>query len=115
MKKVLVVDDEVAIREIVTLMLGGRYRIISARDGREAVEKFKVFNPDFVIMDVMMPVMNGIEAIKAMKELNPGVKIIALTAYAEKRRNELIEAGAVEVLSKPFRRKDLVEAIQRHL
>lgn len=115
MKKVLVVDDEVAIREIVALMLSGKYRIINARDGREAIEKFKVFKPDFVIMDVMMPVMNGIEAIKIMKEINPDVKIIALTAYAERRREDLIEAGVVEVIGKPFRRRDLVEAIQRHL
>ena len=115
MKKVLVVDDEVAIREIVALMLSGKYKIINARDGREAIEKFKVFKPDFVIMDVMMPVMNGIEAIKEMKKINPEVKIISLTAYADRRRDELIEAGAVEIVGKPFRRRDIVEAIQKHL
>ncbi|AKG90765.1 Response regulator receiver domain [Geoglobus ahangari] len=115
MKKILVVDDETAIREIVNLMLSGRYKIITAKDGREAVEKFKIFKPDFVIMDVMMPVMNGIEAIRIMKSINPDVKIIALTAYAEKKEAELREAGVVEVISKPFRRKDLVGAIQKHL
>ncbi len=114
MKTVLIVDDETAIRELVSIMLSGRYRIVTARNGREAIEKFKVFKPDYVIMDVMMPLMNGIEAIKEMKNLNENVKIIALTAYAEKKREELIDAGVYEVISKPFRRRDLIHALQKN-
>ena len=115
MKTVLIVDDETAIRELVSLMLSGKYKIITAKDGREAIEKFKVFKPDYVIMDVMMPLMSGIEAIRQMKELNKNVRIIALTAYAEKKKNELIEAGAAEVLSKPFRRRDIIYALQKYI
>ncbi len=111
----LIVDDETAIRELVALMLSGRYRIITAKDGKEAIEKFRIFKPDYVIMDIMMPLMNGIEAIKEMKEINDSVKIIALTAYAEKKRKELIEAGVIEVIGKPFRRRDIVGALQRHM
>ena len=111
----LIVDDETAIRELVALMLSGRYRIITAKDGKEAIEKFRIFKPDYVIMDIMMPLMNGIEAIKEMKEINDSVKIIALTAYAEKKRKELIEAGVIEVIGKPFRRRDIVGALQRHI
>ncbi len=115
MKTVLIVDDETAIRELVSLMLSGRYKIVTAKDGREAIEKFKVFKPDYVIIDVMMPLMNGIEAIKQMKELNENVRIIALTAYADRKRDELVEAGAVEILSKPFRRRDLIYALQKNV
>jgi len=115
LKTVLIVDDETAIRELVSLMLSGRYKIVTAKDGREAIEKFKVFKPDYVIIDVMMPLMNGIEAIKQMKELNENVRIIALTAYADRKRDELVEAGAVEILSKPFRRRDLIYALQKNV
>ena len=115
MKTVLVVDDETAIRELVSFMLAGRYRIVTAKNGREAIEKFKVFKPDYVIMDVMMPLMNGIEAIKEMKNMNENVRIIALTAYAEKKGKELFEAGAVEVLSKPFRKRDIIHALQKYM
>jgi len=115
LKTVLIVDDEIAIRELVSFMLAGRYKIITAKDGREAIEKFKVFKPDYVIMDVMMPLMNGVEAIKVMKRLNENVRIIALTAYAEKKRNELIEAGAIEVIGKPFRRRDIIHALQKYI
>ncbi len=113
MKTVLIVDDETAIRELVSIMLSGRYRIVTAKNGREAIEKFRVFKPDYVIMDVMMPLMNGIEAIREMKSMDENVKIIALTAYAEKKRKELIDAGAYEVIGKPFRRKDLIYALQK--
>ncbi|AIY89676.1 response regulator [Geoglobus acetivorans] len=115
MKSVLVVDDENAIRGILTIMLSGRFKIITARDGREALEKFKVFRPDFVIMDLMMPVVNGVEAIKEIRKIDSQVIIVALTAYAEQRKEELVDAGANEVLGKPFRRKELVEILQKYI
>ncbi|MBE8539162.1 response regulator [Geoglobus acetivorans] len=115
MKSVLVVDDENAIRGILTIMLSGRFKIITARDGREALEKFRVFRPDFVIMDLMMPVVNGVEAIKEIRKIDSQVVIVALTAYAEQRKEELMDAGANEVLGKPFRRKELVEILQKYI
>jgi len=68
-----------------------------------------------VLMDVMMPVMDGVEATKEIKKIDPQAKIIGLTAYAKKRGKELLEAGAVEVIEKPFTRKQLIEAIEKYL
>ena len=63
-------------------------------------------------MDVMMPVMDGVEATKEIKKIDPQAKIIGLTAYARKEGRELIEAGALEDIEKPFTRKQLIEVIE---
>lgn len=115
MKSVLIVDDEVAIRELVSIMLSGRFKILTAKNGKEAVEKFKLFKPDFVLIDILMPSMNGLEAIKEMKKINPDAKIIALTAYAESRRKELEELGIKDVIEKPFRRKEILQTIEKYI
>jgi len=115
LKKILVVDDESAIVDLVSFMLSGPFKIITAKDGREAVEKFKVFRPEIVIMDVMMPIMNGIEAIKIMKSIDPETKIVALTAYADKKGEELKSVGVEAVIEKPFKKRELVYTIKNLL
>jgi YesN/AraC family two-component response regulator len=68
-------------REILKIMLRD-YKIIEASNGKEAVELYKKEKPDLVLMDIMMPVMSGIDAVKEIKKIDPNAKIVAITAYA---------------------------------
>ncbi len=111
----MVVDDESAIRDIIKLFLGVRYQFIDARDGIEAIELYEKERPDLVIMDIRMPRMNGVEAIKKIKSRYPDAKIIVLSAYANERLEELKEAGASIILEKPLRRGKVLEAVNELL
>lgn len=84
-------------------------------NGEEAVRIYKAFKPEVVLMDVMMPVMDGVEATKEIKKIDPQAKIIGLTAYARKKGKGLLEAGALEVIEKPFTRKQLIEVIEKYI
>lgn len=107
----MIVDDETAMREILKLMLKN-YRVIEASNGREAVELYKKEKPDIVLMDIMMPVMGGIDAIKEIKKINPVAKIIAITAYASSKGEKAVEAGVDFILKKPFTRREVIKAIE---
>ncbi|MBO8181311.1 MAG: response regulator [Archaeoglobus sp.] len=111
----MIVDDESAIRDIIKLFLGVRYQFIDARDGVEAIELYEKERPDLVIMDIRMPRMNGVEAIKKIKDRFPDAKIIVLSAYAAGKTQELKEAGATAILEKPLRRGKVLEAVNELL
>ncbi|WP_457591946.1 response regulator [Geoglobus sp.] len=112
---VLIVEDDDSVMEVLKIMLSDRYTVIEARNGREAVEIYRAYKPDIVLMDVVMPELDGIAATREIKKIDPSAKIIGVTAYAKKKAKELIEAGALEVLEKPFSRRDIVSAIEKHL
>jgi len=114
-RRVMVVEDDSAALETVQIMLGDRYDVIPATNGEEAVRLYRMFKPEVVLMDVVMPVMDGIETTKEIKKIDPQAKIIGLTAYARKKGKELLEAGALEIVEKPFTRKQLIEVIERYL
>ncbi len=114
MTRVMVVDDEIAMREILKIMLKD-YEIIEATNGREAVALYAKEKPDIVLMDIMMPIMNGIEATREIKKIDPKAKIIAITAYASTKGDKILEAGADYILRKPFTRKEVVRVIEEIL
>ncbi len=108
----MVVDDEPAMREVMVLILKG-YDVVEASNGYEAIKRCEEKTPDIILMDIMMPRMNGIEATKYILEEYPEVKIVAVTAYATHKGKEMLEAGAIEILEKPFGRRKLEELIKR--
>jgi len=112
MIKIMVVDDETAMREILKIMLKD-YKVIQASNGREAVELYQRERPDLVLMDVMMPIMNGIDATAEIKKMDPNAKIVAITAYASSKGEKIVEAGADFILKKPFSRKDVIGLIEK--
>lgn len=114
MKSVMIVDDETAMREILKIMLK-EYKVLEASNGREAVEIYKKEKPEIVLMDIMMPVMSGIDAVKEIKKINPNVKIVAITAYASSKGEKALEAGVDLILKKPFTRKEVVRVIEESL
>jgi CheY-like chemotaxis protein len=117
-RKILVVDDYEDARQILKFILRSLgYLVAEAADGSEAVESVKGSLPDLILMDLAMPVMNGIEAVKAIRKFENGseIPIICLTAYGNQFYDEAIEAGFNEVIAKPVDYDSLPLIILRHL
>jgi CheY-like chemotaxis protein len=110
--RILIVDDEPAMREVIKLILKN-YEVIEAANGLEAIKRCEERKPDLILMDIMMPRMNGIEATKIILEKFPDARIVAVTAYATHKGKEMLEAGALEILEKPFGRRKLEELVER--
>lgn len=113
-KRVLVVEDDSAVLEAVRLMLKDEFEVIVATNGVEAVRIYEAYKPDLVLMDIMLPSMDGVEATKEIMKRDRNAKIVAVTAYATKRGKEILDAGAKEVVEKPFTRKKLLETVRKY-
>ncbi len=118
--RILVVDDSPDNRSLLLNHLAreGVYRIVSAQNGKEAVEKIDRENVSLVLMDMEMPVMSGYEASSAIRNSRYGkdLPIIALTAHQGKEEVErCLGAGCTDYLPKPVRKKQLLEVVHRYL
>ena len=102
MKKILVAEDNDSNFILMSYILKKYYQYDRAKNGQEAVEMVDKEKYDIVLMDIKMPVMDGLEATKAIKEKQPDLPIVALTANAfDSERQLAFEAGCVDFLSKP--------------
>lgn len=115
MYKVLVADDESIERRAISIILKrktGIKLIGEANNGIDAIKKAKSLNPDIIIMDIKMPMMNGLEATKEILKTNPNIKTIILTAYDEFcYAQQALKIGAVDYLLKPARPDDLLKSL----
>lgn len=112
LRTLLVAEDVDSNFLLMNTVLGKRYKLIRARDGREAVNMYKEHHPDLIFMDIKMPYMDGLEATRLIRGYSKDVPIIALTAFAfESDRERAIEAGCNDYLTKPVSQ----EAIERIL
>jgi DNA-binding response OmpR family regulator len=105
-KKILVVDDEPDVASLLTLMLKSQgYNVISAGDGQEALEKARSENPDLILLDIMLPRLDGYKVARMLKfdENFSHIPIIMLTAKIQERdRQTGLEMGANDYVTKPF-------------
>ena len=102
MKKILIAEDNDSNYILMTYILKKYYQFERAKNGQEAVEMAEKGGYDIVLMDIKMPIMDGLEATKAIKEKFPDLPIIALTANAfDSDRQLALEAGCNDFLSKP--------------
>ena len=118
MAKVLLVDDAAFMRMVVkdTLTKNGFTDLYEAADGVEAVEKYKEVQPDLVIMDITMPNMDGLEALKTIKAQYPDAKIIMCSAMGQEAMVvEAIKSGAKDFTVKPFKPDRILKAGQQIL
>jgi CheY-like chemotaxis protein len=113
-RRILIVEDDADVIEILSLMLSD-YDCILATDGKKAVQLYSIYKPSLVLMDIMLPELNGIDATKKILERDPDAKIVGVTAFGKKWGKDLLEAGVLEIVEKPFTRKKLVEVVERHL
>lgn len=110
---ILIVDDEPRIRDFVRMNLElEHYHVIEASDGLEALEKLREYLPDLVILDVMMPEMDGFETLHALREVS-SVPVIMLTVrQSEQDRIRGLDLGADDYLAKPFSPRELLLRIR---
>jgi len=115
-KRILVVDDEMYIVNILDFTLAGEgWEVVSANNGEDALRTLLKFEPDLVILDVMMPRIDGVEVCRAIKarEESADTPVIMLSAKdRDKDREEAMEAGADLYLTKPFSPARLVQEIR---
>ena len=111
---ILLVDDEPHIRKYVTLILRqiGTPIIVEAGNGEDAIAAYKRENPDLVLLDVNMPKMDGIEALKKLKEIDPNCVVIMLTSLANRETIEqALELGAANYIRKDTPKDEIAKAL----
>jgi two-component system, OmpR family, alkaline phosphatase synthesis response regulator PhoP len=113
--KVLVVDDEIYIVHILDFSLGMEgYEVLTALDGEQAVEKARAEKPDLIVLDIMMPKLDGYETCKLLKadETTKNIPVILLSAKGRNVDQKIgFEVGADDYITKPFSPRKLVERI----
>ncbi len=117
-KSVLVVDDAAFMRMMIKDILSKNgYNVVGeAENGAVAVEKFKELKPDLVTMDITMPDMDGIAAVKAIKAFDPAARIIMCSAMGQQAMViDAIQAGARDFIVKPFQPERVIEAVGKAL
>ena len=117
-KKVLIAEDYADVRQMMKIMVEFYgFEAIEASDGHEAVEKTIKSHPDMVLMDISMPVMDGLAATEAIRksESSYSVPIIAVTAYGDLYREQAKEAGCNKVVAKPINFDDLKPLLDEYL
>lgn len=117
MDKILVVDDQKGVCFSFKKILGKLgYTVITASSGEEAIELVTESEPDLIIMDVMMPGIDGLETLKRLKEINSKLVVIMMTAYSTTEKAiRAMELGAYDYLTKPFDNRVLIEIIENAL
>jgi DNA-binding response OmpR family regulator len=112
--RILVVDDEEDVRTVLRMTLGQKYEVVEAHDGLDALEKLDRSEPDFVVLDVMMPLMDGFETCRAIRN-HPGYRdapVLFLSVFSDQQaRKTGYGAGANLFMGKPFDSNELVSTV----
>jgi len=112
-QKVLVVDDKPALRQMVAGFLSGEgVEVLEATNGLEALLRIKRERPDVVMLDLRMPRLGGLEALRRIRILDPALKVVIMTANPQDIREQATALGAAAVLAKPFERRELLQALR---
>ncbi|MDT2815850.1 response regulator [Vagococcus carniphilus] len=115
-KKVLIVDDAVFMRmKLKDILEKNGYEVVDeAQNGLEAIEKYKATQPDLVTMDITMPEMDGVEALKEIKAFDAGAKVLMCSAMGQQSMvMDAIRAGAVDFIVKPFDSDRVIKALDK--
>ena len=116
MKKVLIVDDAAFMRASLKIILNrnGFEVVGEAENGFMGVKKYKELNPDIVTMDITMPIMNGLEAIKEIKKYDPDAKMVVISAMGQESFvREAVASGAKGFIIKPFREEAVLNTLDK--
>ena len=116
MKRILIAEDNDSNYMLMTYILKKYYTYFRARNGQEAVELAVSEKPDLVLMDIKMPVMDGLEATRQIKAAQPELPVIALTANAfDSDRHAASDAGCNDFLAKPVNADKCIQTIAKYI
>jgi DNA-binding NtrC family response regulator len=116
MDTILVVDDERGVRESFNMVLKDHYEVLVAPNGKEAIDIFSKNYIDLVLLDIRLPDVDGVDLLRKLKELDPGVEIIMVTAVKSiQTAVQAIKSGAYEYIIKPFNVEEVLTVIRRAL
>lgn len=116
-KTILVVDDAAFMRMMIRDILAEEgYTIHEAVNGRDALEKFDEVRPDLVTMDITMPEMGGLEALREIRKQSPNARVLMVSAMGQQQMIvDALEAGAMDFLVKPFQPTKVLETVKKCL
>ena len=114
--KILIAEDVIYSFQMLKTILEDRFEVIHAENGEQAVDLFMKEKPVFVFMDIKMPLMDGIEATKQIRMVDPNVPIVVLTAYAVRSlKKQASDAGCTDLLTKPSTSRQINSVVKKHL
>ena len=117
-KKILLVDDAAFMRMMIKdILVKNGYTVCGeAVDGVDAIDKYNALQPDLVIMDITMPNMNGLEALKEIKKATPAAKVVMCSAMGQESYVvDAIKSGAADFIVKPFQADRIISTVQKVL
>ncbi|MGB4589276.1 MAG: response regulator [Clostridiaceae bacterium] len=113
-KRIMIVDDAIFMRmKLKDIVEKNGYEVVAeAQNGAEAIEKYKTERPEIVTMDITMPEMNGIEALKGIRRIDPHAKVVMCSAMGQQAMvMEAIQAGATDFIVKPFETDRVLDSL----
>lgn len=116
MARILVVDDAVFMRTIIkSILANSEYNVVGeASNGAEAIVRYRELRPDIVTLDITMPIMDGIQALKGIKAEFPDAKVVMCSAMGQQALViEAVQAGAMDFIIKPFNKERVFEALHK--
>ena len=114
--RILIVEDAGFLSELVkeVLIKAGHEIVGVAEDGKQAVDMARYYAPDLILMDLVLPVMSGLDATRKILEERPGLKIIAFSTLDDEQIvQQALEAGCCNFLAKPFKKQDLMSLVEK--
>ena len=115
MKKILIVDDAAFMRMMLKdILIKNGFEVCGeACNGKEAIERYKELNPDLITLDITMPNMDGLEALKEIRNINKDAKVIIFSSIGQQGMVlEAIQNGAIDFIVKPFKSERIIEAMK---
>lgn len=115
-KTILVAEDVESNFLLLKALLAKTYNLLHAYNGQEAIDMYTEHHPDLILMDVKMPIMDGLEATRSIRQLSQDIPIIALTAFAfDQDRVRVLDAGCNDFLTKPLSPPLLKQTLEKYL
>ncbi|MCM8771245.1 MAG: response regulator [Candidatus Omnitrophica bacterium] len=112
--KILVVDDEEVMRSLFTDLLSERgFKVSVANNGKEAIELIKETFFQVVILDMHMPLMNGVETLRTIRVMSPKTSIVMTDSFPDKFAEEALKEGAISCIHKPFNIQEVIEVVNK--
>ena len=114
-KKVLVVDDDKLMLDYMKGILEEDYDVLAADNGKNGMSLVLLFEPDLIVLDLVMPHLDGYKFLKILKEKKLTTKVIVMTGVPEDKRDDMDMSNVLEVILKPFKSGDFLNKVRKHI